>query len=68
MEIIIDVWTEDTQSRVKTKCNEAAIYTFVNSGNMNKLTTVPEVIPETKKEKERFDSTHQKKTIIFNIR
>ena len=53
MEIIIDVWTEDTQSGVKTKCNEF-IYTFVAVCNMNKPTTVPEVIPETKKEKERF--------------
>ena len=62
MEIIIDVWTEDTQSGVKTKCNEA-IYTFVVVGNMNKPTTVPEVIPETKKEKERFEAALRRRQL-----
>ena len=62
MEIIIDVWTEDTQSGVKTKCNEA-IYTFVAVGNMNKPTTVPEVIPETKKEKERFEAALRRRQL-----
>ena len=62
MEIIIDVWTEDMQSGIKTKCNEA-IYTFVAVGNMNKPTAVPEVIPETKKEKERFDGALRRRQL-----
>ncbi|MAO71431.1 MAG: acyl-CoA thioesterase [Flavobacteriales bacterium] len=62
MEIIIDVWTEDTQSGIKTKCNEA-IYTFVAVGNMNKPTAVPEVKPETEKEKERFEAALRRKQL-----
>lgn len=62
MEVIIDVWTEDMQSGIKTKCNEA-IYTFVAVGNMNKPTAVPEVIPETKKEKERFDAALRRRQL-----
>tara|TARA_B100000683_G_scaffold268776_1_gene304557 strand:+ start:19533 stop:20045 length:513 start_codon:yes stop_codon:yes gene_type:complete len=62
MEVIIDVWTEDMQSGIKTKCNEA-IYTFVAVGNMNKPTAVPEVLPETKKEKERFDAALRRRQL-----
>ena len=62
MEVIIDVWTEDMQSGIKTKCNEA-IYTFVAVGNMNKPTAVPEVIPETNKEKERFDAALRRRQL-----
>lgn len=62
MEVIIDVWTEDMQSGIKTKCNEA-IYTFVAVGNMNKPTAVPEVMPETKKEKERFDAALRRRQL-----
>ena len=62
MEVIIDVWTEDMQSGIKTKCNEA-IYTFVAVGNMNKPTAVPKVLPETKKEKERFDAALRRRQL-----
>ena len=62
MEVIIDVWTEDMQSGIKTKCNEA-IYTFVAVGNMNKPTAVPDVIPETNKEKERFDAALRRRQL-----
>ena len=62
MEVIIDVWTEDMQSGIKTKCNEA-IYTFVAVGNMNKPTAVPEELPETKKEKERFDAALRRRQL-----
>ena len=62
MEVIIDVWTEDMQSGIKTKCNEA-IYTFVAVGNMNKPTAVAEVTPETKKEKERFDAALRRRQL-----
>ena len=54
MEIFIDVFTEDKQgSGEKTKCNEA-IYTFVAVDNNGSPLRVPELIPETKIEKERF--------------
>ena len=54
MEIFLDVWAEDTLSGEKTKCNEA-IYTFVAVSKLGKPVKVPEVIPETKIEKIRFD-------------
>ena len=54
MEIFIDVFTEDKQGNgEKTKCNEA-IYTFVAVDNNGSPLLVPELIPETKIEKERF--------------
>ena len=54
MEIFIDVFTEDKQGNgEKIKCNEA-IYTFVAVDNNGSPLSVPELIPETKIEKERF--------------
>ena len=62
MEIIIDVWTEDTQSGSRTKCNEA-IYTFVAVDNMGKPTEVPEVNPESDEEKRRFDAALRRRQL-----
>ena len=62
MEVIIDVWTEDTQSGANTKCNEA-IYTFVAVDNMGNPVKVPEVKPETKIEKSRFDAALRRRQL-----
>ena len=62
MEIIIDVWTEDTQSGIRTKCNEA-IYTFVAVNNMGKPAKVPEVNPESEEEKKRFDAALRRRQL-----
>ena len=62
MEIIIDVWTEDTQSGSRTKCNEA-IYTFVAVDNMGKPAKVPEVNPESEEEKKRFDAALRRRQL-----
>jgi len=62
MEIFIDVWIEDRMSGSKTKCNEA-IYTFVAVDSMSKPTKVPEVIAETKLEKERFDGALRRRQL-----
>ena len=62
MEIIIDVWTEDTQSGNRTKCNEA-IYTFVAVDNMGKPAKVPEVNPESDEEKKRFDAALRRRQL-----
>ena len=62
MEIIIDVWTEDTQSGNKTKCNEA-IYTFVAVDKSGKTVKVPQVSPETEEEKKRFDAALRRKQL-----
>ena len=62
MEVIIDVWTEDTQSGNRTKCNEA-IYTFVAVDNMGRPAKVPEVEAETNIEKERFEAALRRRQL-----
>lgn len=53
MEVFIDVFVENHVSGIKTKCNEA-IYTFVAVDQLGNPIDVPECIPETEEEKERF--------------
>jgi acyl-CoA hydrolase len=53
MEVYADVWIEDRTSREKTKVNEG-IFTFVAVAKDGSRVKVPELIPETKLEKERF--------------
>ncbi len=62
MEIFIDVWIEDMQSGVKTKCNEA-IYTFVAVNNMGKPSKVPEIVAETELEKRRFEGALRRRQL-----
>ncbi|ALJ05546.1 thioesterase [Pseudalgibacter alginicilyticus] len=63
MEVFIDVWVEDTATGEKLKANEG-IYTFVAVDHTGKPTTfVPEVIPETEIEKERFDAALRRKQL-----
>ncbi|MDG1429637.1 MAG: acyl-CoA thioesterase [Crocinitomicaceae bacterium] len=62
MEIIVDVYFEDPVTGVREKANEG-IYTFVavdqNGGPIN----VPELIPETKLEKARFEGALRRKQL-----
>ena len=53
MEIFLDVWIEDRESGMRSKANEA-IYTFVAVDEMGQPVRVPELIPETDLEKERY--------------
>ena len=62
MEIFIDVWTEDTLSGEKTKCNEA-IYTFVAVDAMGKPAKVSAVSAETELEKLRFDGALRRRQL-----
>ena len=62
MEIFIDVFTEDPISGVKTKSHEA-IYTFVAVDQNGEPIQVPELIPETKKEIERYNSALRRKEL-----
>ena len=62
MEVIIDVWIEDTQSGKQIKCNEA-IYTFVAVDKSGKTVKVPQVSPETEEEKKRFDAALRRKQL-----
>lgn len=62
MEIFIDVWIEDRESQERTKVNEG-IYTFVAVDRTGTPVKVPAIIPETKLEKERYDSALRRKQL-----
>lgn len=62
MEVFIDVWVEDRITGHKTKCNEA-IYTFVALDFAGKAIEVPELIPETDEEKERYNGALRRKQL-----
>jgi acyl-CoA hydrolase len=62
MEVYLDVWVEDRESGERTKANEA-IYTFVAVDDTGKPVEVPELIPETKLETQRFDAALRRKQL-----
>ena len=62
MEVYIDVWMEDRFSGEKVKANEA-IYTFVAVDDAGIPTAVPELVPETDLEKERFAGALRRKQL-----
>lgn len=62
MEIFVDVWIEDRESGERSKVNEG-IYTFVAVNEMGTPVKVPELIPETKLEKERFEGALRRKQL-----
>jgi acyl-CoA hydrolase len=62
MEIYLDVWIEDRESGVRTKANEA-IYTFVAVDETGRPVAVPEVIPQTELEKQRYDAALRRKQL-----
>ncbi len=62
MEIYVDVWIEDRQSGTRTKVNEG-IYTFVAVDETGKPVVIPQIIPETDLEKERFEGALRRKQL-----
>ena len=66
MEIFMDVWIEDRQSGIRTKANEA-IYTFVAVDETGRPVTVPELKPESKIEKIRFDAALRRRQLSLVI-
>jgi len=62
MEIFIDVWIEDRQTGSKTKADEA-IYTFVAVDELGRPVKIPEIIPETELEKQRYDAALRRKQL-----
>lgn len=62
MEVFIDVWMEDHRSGEKTKCNEA-IYTFVAVDQLGNPINVPELLPETDEEKQRYDGALRRRQL-----
>ncbi|PTX60379.1 acyl-CoA hydrolase [Kordia periserrulae] len=62
MEIYIDVWIEDRESGLRDKANEA-IYTFVAVDDTGRPVRIPELIPETDLEKERFEGALRRRQL-----
>jgi len=62
MEIFIDVWVEDPTNGDKMKCNEA-IYTFVAVDQNGSPLPVPDLIPQTQLEKERYDGALRRRQL-----
>jgi acyl-CoA hydrolase len=62
MEVFIDVYVENHSTGVRTKCNEA-IYTFVAVDQMGHPISVPELVPESEEEKERFNGALRRKQL-----
>ncbi|MEN8788325.1 MAG: acyl-CoA thioesterase [Flavobacteriaceae bacterium] len=62
MEVYIDVWMEDRFSGERSKANEA-IYTFVAVDDAGTPTAVPELVPETELEKERYAGALRRKQL-----
>lgn len=61
MEIFVDVYVENRMGK-KEKCNEA-IFTFVAIDEHKRPLPVPEIIPETELEKERFNSALRRRQL-----
>ncbi len=64
MEVFLDVWIEDRESGSKDKANEA-IYTFVAVDETGRPVQVPELIPETDLEKERYNAALRRKQLAL---
>ncbi|MUU79021.1 acyl-CoA thioesterase [Winogradskyella endarachnes] len=62
MEVYMDVWIEDRESGECIKANEA-IYTFVAVDETGRPVKVPELVPETELEKQRFDAALRRKQL-----
>ncbi len=62
MEVFVDVSFEDTVTGIQTKCNEA-ILTFVAIDQNGTPLPVPELIPETEIEKQRFKSALRRRQL-----
>lgn len=64
MEVYMDVYVENHLTGEMEKCNEA-IYTFVAVDQMGGPIEVPELIPETELEKQRYDGALRRKQLAL---
>lgn len=62
MEVYLDVYFEDQLTGEKEKSNEA-IYTFVAVDGNGSTINVPELIPETELEKQRYDAALRRRQL-----
>lgn len=62
MEVFLDVFVENHRTGKRTKCNEA-IYSFVAVDQVGSPISVPELVPETDLEKERYDGALRRRQL-----
>ncbi len=62
MEVFLDVYVENSRTGKRNKCNEA-IYTFVAVDQVGSPIDVPELVPETAEEKERYDGALRRRQL-----
>lgn len=62
MEVFLDVYVEHHTTGEKIKCNEA-IYTFVAVDQMGRPIGIPELVPETPVEVERYNGALRRKQL-----
>jgi acyl-CoA hydrolase len=62
MEVFIDVWIENNSTGEKRKSNEA-IYTFVAVDQLGSPIHVPELVPVSDEEKQRFDGALRRRQL-----
>jgi len=62
MEVYVDVWIEDRESQQRTKVNEG-IYTFVAVDTTGTPVIIPQIVPETELEKQRYESALRRKQL-----
>jgi acyl-CoA hydrolase len=62
MEVFIDVFVEDFVTGKRMKCNEA-IYTFVAVDQNGGAIEVPQLVPETEEEMERFNGALRRRQL-----
>lgn len=62
MEVFIEVYAQNIPQNEKIKCNEA-YYTFVALDSRNRPTQVPELLPETDLEKEKFEGALRRRQV-----
>ncbi|WP_051313098.1 acyl-CoA thioesterase [Sporocytophaga myxococcoides] len=62
MEVHIEVWAEDIPSGTKIKSNEA-FFTFVAMDGNGNPRRVPELVPETEKEKSFYESAMRRREL-----
>ncbi len=66
MEVFVDVYKEDNSSGKRIPCNQA-IYTFVAVDQQGQPINVPELVPETEEEKNRFDGALRRRQLSLII-
>ena len=66
MEVIVDVFIEESKTQKQIASNQA-IFTFVAVDQNGNAIDVPEIVPETDEEKERFNAALRRRQLSLLI-